>query len=243
MVNVRNYTGPVDAMGIFDADFSSRRNKILRPVLPPRTGTAQATLPSMSSSSACGDSFLIFCWAKKKLAGLFVWTHPPGDPTYPLKKAPFEDDFSFPPGQICEFPGGYELKCSVIFYGLHLNQFFFVFGFQWIFSETFPSLTFPLKPLESWKGRASPIGGTQRQKQTSKSQMAIRPAGSHLRWLFWCFLFETYMAWHLFKLPFLVEFFFEAKNPSWKLKLVTDSPQEISADTRDPDTNSKRPWH
>lgn len=86
--------------------------------------------------------------------------------------------------------------------------------------------------------------------------MAIRPAGSHLRWLFWCFVFETYMAWHLFKLPFLVEFFFWGKksqlevegdekscNPSWKLKLVTDSPQKISADTRDPDTNSKRPWH
>ena len=54
MVNVRNYTCPMDAMGIFDWFFAAE--KILRPVLPPRTGTARATLPSMSSSSACRDS-------------------------------------------------------------------------------------------------------------------------------------------------------------------------------------------
>ena len=73
--------------------------------------------------------------------------------------------------------------------------------------------------------------------------MAIRPAGE-ATWddCFDVFLFETYMAWPLFKLPFLVEFFFGGKKSQlevgWSL-----IPPSISADTRDPDTNSKRPWH
>ena len=123
------------------------------------------------------QGFLIFCWAKKN-----NW------------QGCFLDDMSHI--YIYVYINIYKLFGN--FCWTPLKSGFFAFGFQWIFSETFPSLTFPLKPLESWKGRASPIGGAQRQKQTSKSQMAIRPAGSHLRWLFWCFF-----VWNLHGLAFV----------------------------------------
>ena len=197
--------------------FAAEKNPpVARSSTEDRDGTGHLTKHEFILSMR---GFLNSVEQRKQLAGLFVWT-PSRGPNISSKKALLKMIFLSPRSDML-VPRRVWAKLFGNFYGLHLNQVFLRLDSQWICSEkifqAWPSLT-----LNHWNPERGRIGGAQRQKQTSKSQMAIRPAGKNtwddcfdvfclkptwlgicLNYHFWCFVF-----------------FLEAKNPSWKLKAM-----------------------